>query len=115
MPRHRHLPAIAATSFVLVLFYVTVKAVGDSPTLSAEDRHAASRECQDAVHEVVADARFPFDPNVSESPDGGLLLSGSVDTGDGITAARHNYECFLGASSITGAYDADSVNVWRSH
>ncbi len=115
MPGRPYLLAIAAACFTLVLLYATLRSAASPPDLSPEVRRAAVLECEEAVREDIADARFPFDPDMSEAPGGGLLLSGSVDFGSGITATRRNYECFLRESPATGAYRADSVEVWQSH
>lgn len=106
---------IAAACFAIVVIHTALRSATNPPDLSPEDRHVAVRECEDAVQGDIPDARFPFDPDVSEVAGGGLLLSGSVDSGSGITATRRNYECFLRKSSASGAYRADSVEVWQSH
>ncbi|CAN5126185.1 hypothetical protein BH24GEM2_BH24GEM2_03850 [soil metagenome] len=38
-----------------------------------------------------------------------------MDSGSGMEVERRNYECFLSPQSSTGAYIADSVEVWKSH
>jgi hypothetical protein len=38
-----------------------------------------------------------------------------MDSGSGMEVERRNCECFLSPHSSTGAYIADSVEVWKSH
>ena len=114
MARHTYILAGLATCFVVVLVYATFSLT--SPVGQAREAHAAAgRECQRAIRESVPDARFPFAANVSALDGEELQLSGSMDSGTGIEVERRNYECFLRPHSGTGAYVADSVEVWKSH
>jgi hypothetical protein len=113
-PRSIVLAAVAA-GFVLLLLYATFRSTPVDQGPDAEDRGMATDLCQHTVRERLAGARFPFSPNVKDLGGGRLQLSGSVDSGDGAQAERRNYECFVTRSSSTGAYVADSVEVWQSH
>lgn len=115
MTRRPYLVALAAAAFVVGLVYVTLRSASDPADLSREDRAAVLRTCQEAIREEIPDARFPFEPAVTAAPDGGVRLAGSVDSGDGITATRRNYECQVSTGSSSGGFRADSVRVWQSH
>lgn len=115
MARSSYVWMAVATCFVLVLLYATLRSTPTPLGQSSDDRLAAVRECQSAVREDVADARFPTSPNVTDLGEGRLLLSGSVDSGSETQTVRRNYECYLSPDSSAGAYEADSVEVWQSH
>ena len=109
----RWLLAGLAICFVAVLVYATLSTTpGGWPR---EDHAAATRACQRAIRESVADARFPFAANVKEFGGDQLHLSGSMDSGSDREVERRNYACFLSLDSSTGAYIADSVELWKSH
>lgn len=114
MARQTPILAGLAICFVLVLAYATLSFT-DPLVRPREDHAAAVRECQDAIRDSVADARFPFAANVEELSGDQLRLSGSMDSGSGIGVERHNYVCFLSSHSTSEAYNADSVEVWKSH
>ena len=103
-----------AICFVAVLVYTTLSSTTPGGR-SREDHAAATRECQRAIRELITDARFPFAANVKDLGGDRLQLSGSMDSGSGMEVERRNYECFLSPQSSTGAYTADSVQVWKSH
>lgn len=114
MARHTLILAGLAIFFVIVLVYATLSST--TPLRQAREDHAvATRACQRAIRETVADARFPFAANVKDLAAGQLQLSGSMDSGSGMEVERRNYQCFLSPHSGTGAYIADSVEVWKSH
>ncbi len=114
MARHTLILAGLAICFVVVLVYATLSST--APLRQArEDHAAATRACQRAIRESVADARFPFAANVKDLSGGQLQLSGSMDSGSGMEVERRNYECFLSPHFSTGAYIPDSVEVWKSH
>ena len=114
MARTTYMWAGLAIGFVAVLVYATFSSTA-SGTRSREDHAAATRACQHAIRESVADARFPFAPNVKEFDGDQLHLSGSIDSGSGMEVERRNYECFLSPQASTAAYIADSAKVWKSH
>ena len=114
MARTAYLWAGLAICFVAVLVYATFSSTTPGAR-SREDHAAAARACQRAIRESVADARFPFAANVKEFGGDQLHLSGSMDSGSGMEVERRNYACFLSLDSSTGAYIADSVEVWKSH
>ena len=114
MARSTFVWAGLAICFVAVLVYATFSSttVGGR---SSEDHAAATRACQRAIRESVADARFPFAANVKDFSGDQLHLSGSLDSGRGLEVERRNYKCFMSLHSSTGAYIPDSVEVWKSH
>jgi hypothetical protein len=115
MGQRLRISAGLAIGFVLVLVYVTIES---TPFPRGEARAAhivATRECQRAVRESVADARFPFGANVKKLHDGRLQLSGSMDSGNGMEAERRNYECLMSPHLGSDGYVADSVAIWKSH
>jgi hypothetical protein len=107
--------ALAGVGVVLVLLLTTLRMTS---TPLGDDRETwleATRECQRAVRESVADARFPFEPNLSDVEDNTARLSGSMDSGSGSDIERRNYVCYMTAHAEAGAYLADSVSIWKSH
>ncbi|CAN5826982.1 hypothetical protein BH23GEM5_BH23GEM5_23580 [soil metagenome] len=114
MARRTYILAGLVICFVLVLVYATLSST--TPLGQTRGDHAAAtRECQRAIRESAADARFPFAAKVKDLSGDRLQLSGSMDSGSGMEVERRNYECFLSPQSSTGAYIADSVEVWKSH
>ena len=113
MARTAYVWAGFALCFVAVLVYATLCTTPGGQ--SREDHAAATRACQRAIRESVADARFPFAANVKDLGGDQLHLSGSMDSGSGLEVERRNYECLLSPQASTGAYTADSVKVWKSH
>lgn len=114
MARTTYVGAGLASCFVAVLMYATLSSTTPGAR-SREDHAAAMRACQRAIRESFADARFPFAANVKDRGGDQLHLSGSMDSGSGIEVERRNYECFVRPHASTGAYIADSVEVWKSH
>ena len=115
MVRRSHGFAGLGIGFVLVLLFVTLKS---TPAPLREGRGAlaeATRECQRSIQESVSDARFPFEPTMSDLQGDGILLSGTIDSGSGLQAERRNYSCYLSVRAESGSYVADSLEIWKSH
>ena len=107
---------LAGIVIVLVLLLFATLRTTSTPLGGRDDLVvAATQECQQAIRESVADARFPFQPNVSDREAGQLRLTGSVDSGSGPASERRNYVCYMSVDVERGEYAADSVEVWKSH
>lgn len=115
MARRSYALAGIVTAFVFILLYATFRFTPAPLPLSPEDRLAATRECQRAIGEEIADARFPFEATAQDLGSGGLQLSGSVDSGSRSQSVRRNFDCYLHVNPSTGGYVADSTLVWQSH
>ena len=114
MARTTHVWAGLAICFGAVLMVATFSSTTPGAR-SREDHAAATGACQRAIRESFADARFPFAAHVKDPGGDQLHLSGSMDSGAGIEVERRNYDCFVRPHASTGAYIADSVEVWKSH
>ena len=106
---------LAGMAVVVVLLYATLRTTSTPLGQDSNQLAAATSECQRAIREVVADARFPFQPNADDSRSGQLRLTGSMDSGSGAESERRNYICYLSVDAGRGEYAADSVEVWKSH
>jgi hypothetical protein len=115
MARNSYVLAGLAIGFAVVLLHATLRSTSTPLGQARKDHAAATRECQRALRESVADARFPFEANVTDLPSDQLQLTGSMDSGSGLEAERRNYVCFVSPHTASGGYVADSVEVWKSH
>lgn len=107
--------ALAGIVIVVLLLQATLRTTSTPLGEDREDWLQATRECQRAIRESEVDARFPFEPNISDVEGNSVRLSGSMDSGSAPNIERRNYVCYLSADAEPGAYIADSVDVWKSH
>lgn len=106
---------LAGFAIVLILLLTTLRT---TTTPLGEDREywlKAKRECERVIRESVADARFPFEPNLTDVQETSFRLLGTIDSGVGPDIERRNYVCYLSVHAEPGTYVADSVNIWKSH